>query len=166
MQEVMMTESQNPFEEYSESFYEKDHPTKRKPEKRLFWIKLKENFFDDHHIRMIRALPNGYRILCIYLAMQLKALKTEGLISYEKLLPNFADELSYLLNEDAEAVTEAIDSLTRFGLIELWDNDKLLMSAHQEIIEAGSEGASAERMRRLREKLKNDSSHSDANSDD
>lgn len=147
-----MTDSQNPFKEYSDSGYEETPPIKRKTEKRLFWIKLKENFFDDKHIRMIRALPNGYRILCIYLAMQLKALKTDGLISYEKLLPNFADELSYLLNEKTEAISEAIDVLTKFELIELWDDDKLLMAAHQEIIESGSEGASAERVRRYREK--------------
>jgi predicted phage replisome organizer len=161
-----MSESQNPFNEYSDIGYDKPQQKKRKPEKRLFWIKLKESFFDDKHIRMIRALPNGYRILCIYLAMQLKALKTDGLISYERLLPNFADELSYLLNEKSEAISEAIDVLKRFELIELWDDDKLLMAAHQEIIESGSEGASAERMRRHREKLKSDSSHSDGNSDD
>lgn len=152
-----MAESKNPFSAFDseQNGNNQSDSDKKKSEKKLYWIKLKDNFFDDQYIRMIRATPNGYRTLCIYLTMQLKALKTEGLITYKKMLPNFADELSFLLNEDSKAVSEAIDILTKFGLIELWDGDKLLMTAQQQIIESGSEGASAERVRRFREKRKN-----------
>lgn len=50
------------------------------PEKKYFWLKLKENFFDDKQIRFLRTLPDGDKIVITYLKMQLKSLKTAGTI--------------------------------------------------------------------------------------
>lgn len=150
-----MNDTKNPFPEYvdyGESNSTQDQEAKK--EKRYFWIKLKEGFFDDKYIKAIRARQNGYRILVIYLSMQLKALKTDGMLSYEKLLPNYADELALMLNEEPSSVAEAIEILEKFGLIEVWDDETVFLTAKQEIIEAGNEGASAERVRRCREKKK------------
>lgn len=138
----------NPFSQYAETTNETENEEKK--EKRYFWIKLKESFFEDKYIKAIRAQENGYRILVIYLSMQLKALKTEGMISYEKLLPTYTEELALMLNEDSEAV----GILEKFGLIEVWDDETVYLAAKREIIEAGNETASAERVRRCREKQK------------
>lgn len=120
--------------------------------KRFFWIKLKEGFFEDKYIRIIKKLPNGYRTLVIYLSMQLKALKTDGLIAYEQLLPSYTDELAWLLGEDEEAVNEALHTLEKFNLIEVWDDKTVYLTAKQELIAVGSESESAERVRRCRAK--------------
>ena len=150
-----MNDNQNPFSAYANIDDGKTTPEQEtKKEKRYFWIKLKEGFFDDKYIKAIRAQPNGYRVLVIYLSMQLKALKTDGMLSYEKLLPNYTDELARMLNEESTAVAEAIGILEKFGLIEVWDDETVFLTAKQEIIEAGNEVASAERVRRCREKKK------------
>lgn len=142
----------NPFSDYAEEDTVKSPIEAKSKEKRYFWIKLKETFFDDKHIKALKAQPNGYRIVVIYLSMQLKALKTDGMIVYEKLLPSYTDELALMLGECSDSISEAIEMLVKFGLIEVWDDDTVYLTAKREIIEAGNECASAERVRRCREK--------------
>lgn len=120
--------------------------------KRYYWLKLKEGFFEDKYIKILRAQPNGYRIVCIYLMLQLKALKTDGMIEYSKLLPSYTAELAIEIGEDESAVVDAVQMLEKFGLVELWDNDTVYLAARKELVDYGSESDSAERVRRHREK--------------
>lgn len=46
--------------------------------KKYYWIKLKESFFDDRNIRFLRKQKDGYAMVCVYLMLQCRALKTEG----------------------------------------------------------------------------------------
>ena len=56
----MMNDNQNPFSAYANIDDGKTTPEQEtKKEKRYFWIKLKEGFFDDKYIKAIRAQPNG-----------------------------------------------------------------------------------------------------------
>lgn len=52
------------------------------PDKRYYWLKLKEDFFDEKYIKALRKLPQGDSQVIVYLKMQLKSLKTEGIINY------------------------------------------------------------------------------------
>lgn len=130
-----------------------DQGTKEdKKGRRYYWLKLKEQFFEDKYIKILRAQPNGYRIVCIYLMLQLKALKTDGMIEYARLLPSYTAELAVEIGEDESAVAEAVQTLEKFGLVELWDNDTVFLAARKELIDYGSESDSAARARRCREK--------------
>ena len=73
-------------------------------EKRYFWLKLKEDFFDDKQTRYLRSLPDGDKVLITYLKMQLKSLKTAGTIRYDRILPSSEEELALLLDEDINIV--------------------------------------------------------------
>ncbi len=117
--------------------------------KRFYWLKLKEGFFDELNIKYLKNLPDGDRLVIVYLKMQLKSLKTEGIIKFSELLPTCEDELALALDESIDIVTNAINVLIKLKLIEKWDNQTLYMVAMQELI--GSEGSSAQRMRRHRE---------------
>lgn len=120
--------------------------------KKYYWLKLKEDFFDDKTVKYLRRLPDGNSLVIIYLKMQLKSLKTEGLIKYDGLLPTCEEELALVLDEDANLVRFAVTALVNIGVVERWDNDMLYMASMQPLI--GSETAVAERVRRHRE-LKN-----------
>lgn len=119
-------------------------------ERRFYWLKLKEDFFDDKHIRYLRKLPDGDRLTIVYLRMQLLSLKTEGIIQYSQLMPSCSDELALALDEETEIVKFALAALQQIGLVEVWDDQTVYMSAMQELV--GVEGSSAERVRRHREK--------------
>lgn len=116
--------------------------------KRFYWLKLHADFFDEKYIKALRRLPQGDSLTIVYLKMQLKSLRTEGLIRYEGILPDSMAELAMALDEDEHITKLAVEALIRFGVVERWDDETLYMSAMQHMI--GSESASAERVRRHR----------------
>ena len=116
--------------------------------KRYYWLRLKEDFFDERYIKALRRLPQGDSLVIVYLKMQLKSLKTEGIIKYEGILPDSIAELAMALDEDENIVKLAVEGLVRFGVVERWDDETLYMSAMQQLI--GSESDSAARVRKHR----------------
>ncbi len=87
--------------------------------KRYYWLKLSEDFFGETCVKALRRLPSGDSLVIVYLKMQLKSLKTEG------LLPDSIEELSTVLNEDENIVRLTIEALTRFKMIERNGNGTL-----------------------------------------
>ena len=120
--------------------------------KRYYWLKLSEDFFSETCIKALRRLPSGDSLVIVYLKMQLKSLKTEGLLKYCGLLPDSTAELAMALDEDENIVRLTIEALIRFKMIERWEDETLYVSAVQEL--RGSEGDSAERVRKHRQMQK------------
>lgn len=127
---------------------------------KYYWLKLKEDFFDDKVIKYLRKLPEGPTLVIIYLKMQLKSLKTEGFLRYDGILPTCEEEIALVLDESPMLVSGAINALVKMGVVERWDSDVLYMKAMQELI--GSESESAARVRKHREmkKLKENAANS------
>lgn len=123
-----------------------------KDNKKYYWLKLKEDFFDEKYIKALRKLPDGDALTIVYLKMQLKSLKTEGIIQYDHILPSAEEELALVLDEDVNIVRLTLSAIVNMGLVEQWENDTLYMVAMQNLI--GSETAVAERVRKHREKQK------------
>ena len=103
--------------------------------KKYFWLKLKDDFFDEKYVKALRRLPQGDSLVIVYLKMQLKSLKTEGFIKYEQILPDAIAELAMLLDEDEHVVRLAIEALIKFGVVERWENQTFYMKAMQEALE-------------------------------
>lgn len=120
--------------------------------KKYYWLKLKENFFEEKHIKYLRTLPDGDKLVIVYQKMQLKSLRTEGFIQYDKILPSNVEELAMILDEDTNAVKLAIGALVKSGAVEILDDGSFYMLAMQDLI--GKEGASAERVRQFRDRQK------------
>lgn len=47
-------------------------------ENRYYWLRLKEDFFEDDRVRIIESSPDGEKILLFYLKLMLKSIKGEG----------------------------------------------------------------------------------------
>lgn len=122
--------------------------------KRFYWLKLKEDFFEEKQIKYLRALPDGDKLVIAYLKMQLKSLKTEGFIKYDSILPSNIEELAMVLDEDKNIVSLMIKALLQTKAVEVLDDGSFYMIAMQNLI--GKESESAERVRqfRVREKQK------------
>ena len=119
-------------------------------ERRFFWLKLKEDFFNSKRIKKLRKLAGGDTLTIIYLKMQLKSIKTDGVLSFTGLEKSFAEELALDLDESPEDVGLLLNYLLSVGLIETSDNVNFLLPYAVESI--GSEGASAERVRNFRDR--------------
>ena len=129
-------------------------------ERKYYWLKLKEDFFESKRIKKLRKMAGGDTMTIIYLKMQLKSIKTDGVLTFTGLESNFAEELALDLDETPEDVGLTLNYLVAVGLIESSDNINFLLPYAVECI--GSEGSSAERMRRHRESKKLEASQSDA----
>lgn len=129
--------------------------------KRYYWLKLKDTFFEEKTTKFLRKLPDGDKLVITYLKMQLKSLKANGILKYDRLMPSCEEELSLILDEDINIVKFTIRALLQSNAIEILDDNSIYIIAMQELI--GKESESAERMRRLRERNKLLPSHCDTN---
>ena len=119
-------------------------------ERRYFWLKLKEDFFESKRIKKLRKLAGGDTLTIIYLKMQLKSIKTDGILTYTGLERSFAEELALDLDEEPDNVALLLNYLASVGLIETSDDVNFLLPFVVE--NTGSEGSSAERVRNFRER--------------
>lgn len=118
-------------------------------EKRFFWLKLRESFFNDTYIKAMRTLPNGDSLVITYLEMALYSLKTNGVIEYGELMPSLGEEIAIAINEPVSRVKKTIEVLIKSRAAEQSGNSLYLIEMMKLM---GSESTSAERMRKLRSK--------------
>jgi predicted phage replisome organizer len=118
--------------------------------KRYYWLKLKDNFFDEEDIKLVESMPNGKDYIIFFLKLQLKSIKTEGILKYKNIIPYTPEMLSTITNTNVDVVKGAIDLFKELKMLEIWDDGTIFMNEVINLI--GSESDSAERVRRLREK--------------
>ena len=116
--------------------------------KKYYWLRLKEDFFDSKHIRYLRSQPDGDKMTIVYLQLQLKSMKTVGVLKYDKLLPSCNEEIAFDLGEPLELINNTISLLKKLNLVEELDDQSLYLSAVKDVV--GSETKAAERMRKMR----------------
>lgn len=121
-------------------------------EKRYYWLKLYDTFFENKTSKFLRRLPDGDKILIVYLKMQLKLLKTEGVFCYEDLCESLPEEIALMLDEDVNIVKLLLTALEKANAIEYLNEDTFMLTEMQDLI--GSEGSSAARVRKHRQRYK------------
>ena len=120
--------------------------------KRYFWLKLKEDFFQSKRIKKLRNMAGGDTYLIIYLKLQLKAMKSDGIITFDHLEQDIATELALDLDEQPDDVAATMLYLLHCGLAESSDNEAFFFPYAIENV--GSENSSAQRVREYRERQK------------
>ena len=130
-------------------------------ENRYYWLRLHEDFFDSKRIKKLRKIAGGDTYTIIYLKMQLMSIKRDGVLEYTGLEDTFAKELALDMDEDEDDVAITINYLLSCGLLEM-SNDREFFVPYA-VLNTGSEGSSAKRMRDHRERRKAiEPSHCDA----
>lgn len=126
--------------------------------KRYYWLKLKNDFFDQKEIKLLRKIAGGDTFTIIYLKMLLKSLQDNGSLYFEAIGDDFTEELALDLDEDVENVALTIQFLQGKKLLEIIEEDEFFLNRVPEMV--GSESFSAERMRNMRKKNKEELSQS------
>lgn len=127
-------------------------------ERKYYWLKLKSDFFKRHDIRIIESMDNGKEYVLFYLKLLLESISHEGKLRFSDAIPYNEKMLSTITDTNVDIVRSALKVLKELSLIEILDDQTLYMSEINNMV--GSEGASAERMRKSRERSK--PSHCDA----
>ena len=122
--------------------------------KKYYWLKLKNDFFNQKIIKKLRKIAGGDTHTIIYLKMQLASIQNNGKLVFEGVESTFAEELALELDEELENVNVTLAYLQANKLIEIVEDDEYLLTAVPDVI--GSETRDAERKRLSRAKQKVD----------
>lgn len=119
-------------------------------DKRYYWFKMEQSFFEQKEIKYLRRLPGGDTYTIIYLKLILKSLENDGKIYYENIGDDYSQEWALEIEEDEKAVSFLVAFLINKGLIIDCGFDEFEITKTKSLV--GSETASAERKRRQRER--------------
>lgn len=123
--------------------------------KKYYWLKLKEDFFEEDAVSWIEEQENGKDYVLFYLKLCLKAIKTGGVLIRkvgDMYIPYDAKKLAAMTNTSSDTVNAAMQILQATKLVEILDNGEIYLRSMEQMI--GSETSKAEIMRRSRAKKK------------
>lgn len=132
------------------------------PAKRYYWLKLKEDFFDEDTINWLEEQPNGKEYALFYLKLCLKSLKSNGYLIRtvgDMFVPYDTKKIAEITKTDFDTTIVAMELLKKIGLIQILDSGEIYLTKLSEMV--GSETTKAITMRKIREKNKLENSKND-----
>lgn len=124
--------------------------------KRYYWIKLKEDFFDDDAINWLEEQPKGKAYALFYLKLCLKSIKTNGILIRTvgtMLVPYDMKKLSEITKTDFDTVVVAMELLKTIGLVEILENGEIFLPRLPEMVGSETDKAVLMRIKREQEKI-------------
>ncbi|ELB41835.1 phage replisome organizer N-terminal domain-containing protein [Enterococcus faecium] len=125
-----------------------------KQKKRYYWLKLKEDFFEEDTIEWLEEQPNGKEYCLFYLKLCLKSLKTEGILVRNVgnlMIPYDPESLAKLTNSNTDTVKVAMDLFNKIGLIKILDSGEIYLNQLSELVGSETEYARQKRIQRAKE---------------
>lgn len=124
--------------------------------KKYYWLKLKEDFFDDDTIQFIEEQENGIIYSNFYLKLCLKSIRTNGKLMRligKNLIPYDVKSLAKLTQVPADTVAVAMNLFERMGLVERLETGEIYLAQINELIGTETDKAAIMRRKRAKEKL-------------
>lgn len=119
--------------------------------KKYYYLKLKENFFDEDSMVILESMPDGYIYSNILLKLYLRSLKNNGLLLYNNAIPYNTQVIATVTRHSVGNVEKAIQIFRDLGLIEILDNGAIYMSNIQLFV--GQSSTEAERKQKARKQI-------------
>ena len=115
--------------------------------KRYYYLRLRENFFDTPELKTIEAMRGGYKYSNILLKLYLLSLRGEGRLTLTENIPYDISMLANLTGFSKIEVENALKIFRKFGLVEILDSGTIYMLDIQNFI--GKSSTSADRQRKF-----------------
>ena len=113
--------------------------------KKYYYLKLKEGFFDSEDMKLLQAMKDGYMYSDILLKLYLKSLRQNGRLMYRDIIPYTPDMIATVTNHQIGTVEKALEIFKQMGFIEILDNGAIYMLDIQSFIGQGSSEADRKR---------------------
>jgi len=123
--------------------------------KKYYYLKLKDSYFDQDKIKIIEGMENGYIYSLIILKLYLKSCKYEGKLMMTSTIPydpNKLEILAKVLNHDISHLRDSIKIASELDIITIIDSKDIWMTDIQDFI--GHTSTEAIRKAKYRAKLK------------
>lgn len=122
--------------------------------KKYFYLKLKDNFFDSDEMKLLESMPDGYKYSNILLKLYLRSLKNEGRLMLNNHIPYSEQMIAGVTGHSVGDVKAALSVFQDLGLIEKLDNGAIYMLDIQNFI--GQSSTEADRIRKYRTKIQSE----------
>nr|WP_161979791.1 DnaD domain protein [Streptococcus sp. S784/96/1] len=122
--------------------------------RRFYWLQLSKDFFLSKEMKLLRKIAGGDTHTIIYLKMMVWSLENNGIIYFDGVADNLAEELSLEIDENIEDIKITLIFLESKGLITKGSDDSREYQLEQVPELTGSETASTRRSRKHRENQK------------
>ena len=119
--------------------------------KKYYYLKLRDNFFENDDVAILESMPDGILYSNILLKLYLRSLKNNGKLMFNDRIPYNAQMLSTITRQPVAVVEKAVGIFKEMGLIEVLDNGAIYMLDIQNFI--GSSNTEADRKREYRRKI-------------
>lgn len=116
--------------------------------RRYYYLKLKESYFDDDAIVLLESMQDGVLYSNILLKLYLKSLKYGGKLQLAEDIPYTAQMIATITRQQVGTVEKALSIFMKLGLVEPLRNGALYMSNIELLI--GQSSTEGERKRKAR----------------
>ena len=116
--------------------------------RKYYYLKLKENYFDEDAIVLLESMQDGILYSNILLKLYLKSLKNGGKLQLDENIPLTAQMIATITRQQVGTVERALQIFMKLGLVEPLQNGALYMSNIELLI--GQSSTEGERKRRAR----------------
>ena len=113
--------------------------------RKYYYLKLKENYFDDDSIVLLESMQDGVLYSNILLKLYLKSLKHGGKLQLDENIPYTAQMIATITRQQIGTVERALQIFLKLGLVEVLDSGTFYMSNIELLI--GQSSTEAERCR-------------------
>lgn len=118
--------------------------------KKYYYIKLKEDFFDKEEIVLLESGRDGFKYSNFLLKLYLKSLRGDGRLIFTEFIPYDTKMLAKLTRFSENFTKKALKKLQDFELIEVLDDGVIYMLNIQDFIGESSTEADRKRIYRKR----------------
>ena len=120
--------------------------------RKYYYLKLKENYFDDDSIVLLESMQDGVLYSNILLKLYLKSLKHGGRLQLDENIPYTAQMIATITRQQIGTVEKALLIFLKLGLVEVLDSGTFYMSNIELLIGQSSTEAERKRAARLQNK--------------
>lgn len=109
--------------------------------KKYYYLKLKESFFDSESMKLLQGMQDGYLYSDILLKLYLQSLRQEGRLMYRDIIPYTPNMIATVTGHQVGTVEKAMKIFEQMGFVEILDNGAIYMMDIQNFIgQSSSEG--------------------------
>lgn len=119
--------------------------------KKYYYLKLKDNFFDSDEMIILESMPDGYLYSNILLKLYLRSLKYEGRLMFNNRIPFNPTMLAQVTRHSVGVVEKAMQVFRELELIEVLDSGAIYITDIQNFI--GQSSTEADRKREYRKRI-------------
>ena len=125
--------------------------------KKYYYLKLKEGFFDSDEMIVLESMPDGYLYSNILLKLYLRSLKYHGRLMFNDRIPFNSAMLAQVTRHTVGTIEKAMKIFQELCLVDVLDNGAIYMTDIQNFI--GKSSSEADRVREYRLQIESEKSN-------